>query len=69
MIAFFRDLSPAQAAQAGGKGRALAELRQAGVPVPNGFVLLPASFEGDELRWQHCAPSSPARPLRCAPRR
>ena len=52
MIAFFRDLSPAQAAQAGGKGRALAELRQAGVPVPNGFVLLPATFEGDELRPQ-----------------
>ncbi len=37
-------------AQAGGKGRALARLYQEGHPVPDGCVLLPAAFDGDELR-------------------
>jgi len=34
---------------AGGKGRALASLYQAGFPVPDGCILLPAAFAGDEL--------------------
>ncbi|PFG18273.1 pyruvate,water dikinase [Propionicimonas paludicola] len=34
---------------AGGKARSLAAMRQGGLPVPDGVVLLPASFDGDEL--------------------
>ncbi len=34
---------------AGGKGSTLARLYQAGYPVPDGFVILPAGFSGDEL--------------------
>ncbi|PKN95041.1 MAG: pyruvate, phosphate dikinase [Chloroflexi bacterium HGW-Chloroflexi-6] len=34
---------------AGGKGRALARLTQGGFPVPDGCVLLPEAFDGDEL--------------------
>ena len=52
MIAFLQNLTSEQAAQAGGKGRALAELCQAGIPVPNGFVLLTDSFDGDALHPQ-----------------
>jgi phosphohistidine swiveling domain-containing protein len=34
---------------AGGKGETLARLYQAGYPVPNGFIVLPGAFAGDEL--------------------
>ncbi len=34
---------------AGGKAATLARLRQAGYPVPNGFVILPVAFAGDVL--------------------
>ena len=34
---------------AGGKGETLARLYQAGYPVPDGFIVLPAAFAGDEL--------------------
>jgi pyruvate,water dikinase len=34
----------------GGKGGTLARLRQAGYPVPDGFVILPDAFDGDELK-------------------
>jgi RimJ/RimL family protein N-acetyltransferase len=34
---------------AGGKGGMLARLRQAGYPVPDGFLILPHAFNGDEL--------------------
>jgi phosphohistidine swiveling domain-containing protein len=36
-------------ADAGGKGGTLARLYQAGYPVPDGFVVLPAAFAGDEM--------------------
>jgi pyruvate,water dikinase len=49
MICFLRDLTPAQASLAGGKGRALAQLYQAGYPVPNGFIVLTSTFEDDAL--------------------
>ncbi len=49
MISFFQDLTPAQAPLAGGKGRALAQLSQAGYPVPDGFVVLVSAFQGDTL--------------------
>lgn len=45
----FRELPDEEAAAAGGKGKALARLSQAGYPVPDGFILLPAAFAGDEL--------------------
>jgi len=45
----FGKLPPSEAVSAGGKGRALARLWQAGFPVPDGCVLLPAAFAGDEL--------------------
>ena len=49
MICSFRDLAPAQAPLAGGKGRALAQLHQAGHPVPDGFIVLTTAFRGDTL--------------------
>jgi pyruvate,water dikinase len=45
----FDQLAPEQQAAAGGKGGTLARLYQAGYPVPDGFVILPASFAGDVL--------------------
>jgi phosphohistidine swiveling domain-containing protein len=45
----FEELTPAQQALAGGKGSALARLYQAGFPVPDGFVIQPGAFEGDDL--------------------
>lgn len=38
-----------EAVQAGGKGKSLAHLFQEGFPVPDGCVLLPDSFAGDDL--------------------
>jgi len=38
------------AAQAGGQGRVLARLYQAGYPIPDGFILLPGAFVQDDLR-------------------
>jgi len=35
---------------AGGKGGTLARLLQAGYPVPDGLIVLPAAFTGDELK-------------------
>jgi pyruvate,water dikinase len=49
MIHSFADLTHEQQAAAGGKGGVLARLARAGYPVPDGFVILPASFNGDEL--------------------
>lgn len=47
----FRDLAPNQQA-AGGKGGMLARLLQAGYPVPDGFVVLPAAFQDGSLEPQ-----------------
>lgn len=49
MIQAFDTLASHQLTLAGGKGGVLARLKQAGYPVPDGFVILPASFNGDEL--------------------
>jgi rifampicin phosphotransferase len=43
------DLSGRQLATAGGKARGLAQLAQAGFPVPDGFVILPNAFDGEKL--------------------
>jgi phosphoenolpyruvate synthase/pyruvate phosphate dikinase len=49
MISSFKKLAKEQAPFAGGKGRTLARLYQAGYRVPDGFILLPSAFAGDEL--------------------
>ena len=49
MIRTFEELTPEQQSSAGGKGSALARLYQAGYPVPDGLVVLPAAFDGDEM--------------------
>jgi pyruvate,water dikinase len=49
IIETFKGLSAEELFQAGGKGGTLARLYQAGYPVPDGFVILPAAFKGDEL--------------------
>lgn len=45
----FSQLTAEIQVQAGGKGGTLARLFQAGFPVPDGFVILPSAFDGDEL--------------------
>lgn len=49
MVKNFKELSPELQAFAGGKGGMLARLFQGGYPVPEGFVVLPAAFQGEEL--------------------
>ena len=46
----FADLDAGHQAAAGGKGAALARMYQRGYPVPDGFVILPDEFEGEDLR-------------------
>lgn len=51
----FAELNQAERELAGGKGGTLAHLYQAGYPVPDGFVILPSAFIGNELSsdgWQ-----------------
>lgn len=48
-VCTFGEITPAQVASVGGKGGTLARLHQAGHPVPDGFVILPAAFSGEEL--------------------
>ena len=45
----FAELASEDQPGAGGKGGTLARLYQAGFPVPDGCVLLPGAFDGDEL--------------------
>jgi rifampicin phosphotransferase len=49
MIRSFKELAKEQDPLAGGKGRTLARLYRAGYRVPEGFIILPAAFVGDEL--------------------
>jgi phosphohistidine swiveling domain-containing protein len=48
-VCTFDQLTPEQASAAGGKGGTLARLYQVGYPVPDGLVVLPGAFAGDEL--------------------
>jgi phosphohistidine swiveling domain-containing protein len=48
-IQTFGELTADRQTLAGGKGGTLARLFQAGYPVPDGFVILPAAFAGDRL--------------------
>jgi len=45
LLDWFKNISKASVALAGGKGASLGEMTRAGIPVPNGFVILSASFE------------------------
>jgi len=49
MISSFKKLAKKQEPFAGGKGRTLARLYRAGYRVPDGFIILPAAFVGDDL--------------------
>ena len=49
MVISLADLTAELQPRAGGKGATLARLYQAGYPVPDGFVILPHAFDGDEL--------------------
>ena len=48
----FDEIVDEQRALAGGKGGSLARLFQAGFPVPPGFVILPAAFDGEGVTPQ-----------------
>ncbi len=48
-VLLFDHLSPERRPLAGGKGAVLAHLHRSGYPVPDGFLVLPAAFDGDEL--------------------
>ena len=48
-VKVFGELEAEEQAIAGGKGGSLARLYQAGYPVPDGFVILPAAFDGETL--------------------
>jgi rifampicin phosphotransferase len=52
MVKSFQALTPDLQALAGGKGGMLARLFQHGYPVPEGFVIFPSAFEGEQLRGQ-----------------
>jgi pyruvate,water dikinase len=52
----FSELSENHRTMAGGKGGTLSKLYQLGYPVPDGFVIMPDAFEGDQLKegaWHH----------------
>jgi pyruvate,water dikinase len=49
VIVFFDELSEQDTLLVGNKCWTLARLRRAGYPVPNGFVILPQAFSGDDL--------------------
>lgn len=49
MVKGFKELTPELWTLAGGKGGMLARMFQSGYPVPEGFVVLPAAFQGEKL--------------------
>ncbi len=49
LVRMFSELTGAEQPAAGGKGGMLARLFQAKYPVPNGFVILPDAFNGEQL--------------------
>jgi pyruvate,water dikinase len=48
----FDQLLPEMAPTAGAKGAVLARLHQRGYPVPNGLLVPPAAFDGDQIKPQ-----------------
>ena len=49
VVRTFSELTAEERSLAGGKGSTLARLAQAGYPVPDGLIILPAAFAGDEM--------------------
>lgn len=49
MISSFKELAKEQEPLAGGKGRTLARLYRGGYRIPDGFIIMPAAFAGDDL--------------------
>ncbi|MDF2592776.1 MAG: phosphoenolpyruvate synthase [Clostridia bacterium] len=49
IVRTFKELTPELQSLAGGKGGMLARMYQTGYPVPEGFVIFPAAFQGEEL--------------------
>jgi phosphohistidine swiveling domain-containing protein len=45
----FSEMTAGNHSRAGGKGGSLAKMYQAGLPVPDGFVILPGAFEDDDM--------------------
>ena len=55
MIRTFSELAESERGKAGGKGGTLSWLSQHKYPVPDGFIILPEAFSGDDLKpaaWQ-----------------
>jgi phosphohistidine swiveling domain-containing protein len=52
MISSFKNLAKQQEPFAGGKGGTLARLYRAGYRIPDGFIILPAAFAGDDLTME-----------------
>jgi pyruvate,water dikinase len=50
MISTFKKLAKIQEPLAGGKGKTSARLYRAGYRVPDGFIILPTAFVGDDLK-------------------
>lgn len=51
-VYFFSELKNRDQLWAGGKGRTLARLYQKGYQIPNGFLIMPSAFQGDEVLSQ-----------------
>jgi phosphoenolpyruvate synthase/pyruvate phosphate dikinase len=49
-VKHFKELTPEYYTLAGGKGSMLARMFKSGYPVPEGFVVLPAAFQKENLR-------------------
>ena len=49
MVKSFKELTSDLQAYAGGKGGMLSKMYQEGYPVPDGFVIMPSSFENEKL--------------------
>lgn len=52
-IEWFAEITPELRKWTGGKGGMLARMLQAGYPIPNGFIVFPQAFQGENLRKRH----------------
>ena len=49
MVISFTDLLESERSAAGGKGGTLSRLYQSGMPVPDGFIIMPSAFDQEDL--------------------
>ena len=52
MVISFTDLLESDRTTAGGKGGTLSRLYQSGIPVPDGFIIMPSAFDQEDLRGE-----------------